>query len=85
MDIFRSLSVTLLALNWRCKERESSENNKIKVLPTVGFEPGTFRLRSERATTEPRRLMSVERINVHLVLPMLFVETYLKHVLDVAK
>ena len=28
-----------------------------------GFEPGTFRLRSERATTELRGLMSVEWIN----------------------
>ena len=33
-----------------CEERESSENNKMKkCLPTVGFEPGTFRLRCESA------------------------------------
>ena len=53
---------------WRCKERKLSENKKnLKVLPTVGFEPGTSRLLSERATTELRRLMSTEWIEVHLV------------------
>ena len=42
------------------KKRELSENYKIKKwLPTVGFEPGTFRLRSEGATTELRWLMSI--------------------------
>ncbi len=33
-----------------------------KFLPTVGFDHRTFRLRSERATTELRGLMSVEWI-----------------------
>ena len=33
----------------------------------MGFEPGTSRLLSERATTELRRLMSTEWIKVHLV------------------
>ena len=60
--------VSFARANWRCKERELSENNKIKKsLPTVGFEPGTSRLPSERATTELRRLMSTEWIKVHLV------------------
>ena len=34
-----------------------------KFMPTVGFEPVAFRFRSEGATTELRRLMSVEGIN----------------------
>ena len=33
----------------------------------MGFEPGTSRLLSERATTELRRLMSTKWIKVHLV------------------
>ena len=70
--------VSFARATWRCKERELNENNKMqKVLRTVGFEPGTFRLRSERATTAPRRLMEVEWIKVHLVLPVLFLESYL--------
>ena len=47
-----------------------------KFLPTVGFEPGTFRLRREGATTELRGLMTVEWIKVHLVLTVLFLEIY---------
>ena len=35
-------------------------NTKCKLLSTVGFEPGIFRLRSERATSELRGLMSLE-------------------------
>ena len=38
------------------------------LLSTVRFEPGTFRLRSEGATTELRRLISVPWIKVHLLL-----------------
>ena len=38
----------------------------------MGFEPGTFRLRSERASTEPRRLMSNELIKITWFLPVLF-------------
>ena len=57
--------------------RVERELQNEKFLPTVGFEPGTFRLRSERATTEPRGLMSVEWIKVHLILPVLFLEIYL--------
>ena len=41
-------------------------------LPTVGFEPGTLRIRSEDATSELRRLMTVEWKKVHLVSPLLF-------------
>ena len=42
-------------------------SQNVKLLPTVGFESGTSRLLSERATTELRRLMSTEWIKVHLV------------------
>ena len=38
--------------------RKSSENYKMKkFLPTVGFEPGAFRLWSERANTDLQGLM----------------------------
>ena len=50
-----------------CGSRVERELQNVKFLPTVGFEPGTSRLRSERATTELRRLMSTESIKVHLV------------------
>ena len=43
-----------------------------KFVPTVGFEPGAFRLRSEGATTELRGLRNVDGIKVHLVLTVLF-------------
>ena len=56
-----------------------------KFLPTLGFEPGTFHIRIECATTELRGLMCVEWIKVHLVLPVLFLEIYLQHMVDVAK
>ena len=57
--------------------RVERELQKEKFLITVGFEPGTLRLRSEGATTELRRLMSVERKKVHLDLTVLYLETYL--------
>ena len=44
------------------------ELQNVEFLPTVGFEPGTFLLRSERATTELRGLMFVEWLNVCRVL-----------------
>ena len=50
-----------------CGSRVERELQNVKVLPTVGFEPGTSRLQSERATTELRRLISIEFIEVHLV------------------
>ena len=50
-----------------CGSRVDRELQNVKFLPTVGFEPGTSRLLSERATTELRRLMSTECIKVHLV------------------
>ena len=49
--------------------RVESELQNLKFLPTVGFEPGTFHLRSERATTELRRLMSGQLFKVCQVLP----------------
>ena len=57
-----------------CGSRVERELQNVKFLPTVGFEPGTSRLLSERAsyTTELRRLMTTEWIKVHLVLPVLF-------------
>ena len=50
-----------------CGSRVERELQNVKFLPTVGFEPGTPRLLSERATTELRRLMSTEWIKVQLV------------------
>ena len=50
-----------------CGSRVERELQNVKFLPTVGFEFGTSHLLSERATTELRRLMSVEWIKVHLV------------------
>ena len=38
-----------------CGSRGDRELQNVKFLPTVGFEPGTYRLLSERATTELRR------------------------------
>ena len=40
-----------------CGSRVDRELQNVKFLPIVGFEPGTSRLLSERATTELRRLM----------------------------
>ena len=57
--------------------RVKRELQNEKFLPIVGFEPGTFRLRTEGAITELRILMSVEWIKVHLVLTVLFIEIYL--------
>ena len=50
-----------------CGSRVERELQNVKFLPTVGFEPGTSRLLSERATTELRRLMTIQLIKVHLV------------------
>ena len=50
-----------------CGSRVEPELQNVKFLPIVGFEPGTSRLQSERATTELQRLMSTEWIKVHLV------------------
>ena len=61
-----------------CGSRVERELQNVKFLPTVGFEPGTSRLLSERATTELRRLMSTELIKVHLVFTCaIFLEIYL--------
>ena len=51
--------VDFICKGWlEVEERESSENYKMKkVLPIVGLEPETFRLRSERATTERQGLI----------------------------
>ena len=65
--------------------RVERELQNEKVLPTVGFEPGTLRLRSEGATTELRELMSVVWIKVHMVLTVQFLEIYLWHMVGVAK
>ena len=50
-----------------CGSRVERELQNVKFLPIVGFEPGTSRLLSERATTELRRLMSTEWIKFHMV------------------
>ena len=50
-----------------CGSRVEHELQNVKFLPTVGFEPGTYRLLNERTTTELPRLMSTEWIKVHLV------------------
>ena len=47
--------------------RVERQLQNVNFLPTVGFEPGTSRLRSERDTTELRRLMSTEWIKAHLI------------------
>ena len=49
-----------------CGSGVERELQNVKFLPTVGFEPGTSRLLSERATTELRRLMTTEWIKIHL-------------------
>ena len=64
--------------------RVEPELQNEQFLPTVGFKPGTFRLRSEGATSGQRGLMSMEWIKVHLVLTVLFLEIYLQHMVDVA-
>ena len=51
----------------------------------LGFEPEAFRLRSERATTELRGIMSAVWIKRHLLLHVLFLEIYLQHMVDVTK
>ena len=50
-----------------CGPQVELKLQNVKFLPTVGFEPGTSRLLSERATTELRRLISTKWIKVHLV------------------
>ena len=50
-----------------CRSRVEPELQNVKFLPTVGFEPETSRLLREHATTELRKLMSTEWIEVHLV------------------
>ena len=60
-----------------CGSRVERELQNVKFLPTVGFEPGTSRLLRERATTELRRLMTIELIKVTWFLPVLFLEIYL--------
>ena len=65
--------------------RVERELQNEKFLPTVGFKPGTFRLRSEGVTTELRGLMFVEWIKVPLALTVLSLEIYLQHMVDVAK
>ena len=61
-------------LSGRRLERELQNE---KFLPTVGFEPGAFSLRSEGATPELRRLISFEWIKNYLVLIVLFSKMYL--------
>ena len=43
-----------------CGSRVQRELQNVKFLLTVGFEPGTSRLLSERATTDLRKLVSTE-------------------------
>ena len=50
-----------------CGSRVERELQNVKFLLTVGFELGTSRLLSERATTELRRMMSTKWIKVYLV------------------
>ena len=64
--------------------RMERELQNEKFLRTVGFEPGAFWLPSEGATTELRRLMSVEWIKVYLLLTVLFLAIYLQHMVDIA-
>ena len=45
------------------------ELQNVKFLSTVGFDLGTLRLRSKRATTDLRELISVEWFKVCRVIP----------------
>ena len=65
--------------------RVERELQNEKNLAHCGIEPDTFRIRNEGATTELRRLKSVERIKVHLVLTVLCLEIYLQHMVYAAK
>ena len=65
--------------------RVKRELQNEKFLPTLGFEPGTFLLRSEGATTDLRRQISVGWIKVPLVLTVIFLENYQQHMVDVTK
>ena len=49
------------------------ELQNVKFLPTVGFEPGTFCLRSEHANTEQRRVLSDLWFKVCRVFPGCFI------------
>ena len=57
--------------------RVKRELQNEKFVPTVGFELGAFRLRSEDATTELKRLMPVQLIKVHMILTVLLLEIYM--------
>ena len=55
-------------------------------MPMVGFDPGTFRLRSERVTTELTSLMSVDWRKVNPIFTCaFFLLIYMQHMIDVAK
>ena len=64
----------------------------LKFLTTVGFEPGTFRLRRERTTTVTelqglmyKKCMSSGKKFAWFYQSVLFLEIYLLHVVVVAK
>ena len=66
------------ARNERESIRVERELQNEKFLPTVGSEPGTFHLRSERATTALRGLMSVSGLKfTGFNLSVLFSEIHL--------
>ena len=69
------IRMALLELwGWRVKTKLQND----KSLPTVGFEPGAFRFRNERATTALRGLMSVRDLKfTGYYLSVLFLEFYL--------
>ena len=58
-----------------------------KLLPTMGFEPGTFRLRSDlvKHSLLDQILVSIEHLKVERVLPVCAIKIDLYHVVDVVK
>ena len=57
--------------------RVERELQNVKFLPLLGFESGTFRIQSERATTELRRLMYGVWFTVCRVLPECLIFRYI--------
>ena len=75
----------LLGLPRAVRNASRARITKWKNLAYCGIRTWASRLRSEGATTELRRLMFVEVIKAHLILTVLYLEIYLRHMVDVTK
>ena len=65
-----------------------SANRKLqneKFMPTMGFEPGTFRIRSERATRWAIRADKYRSPKGECILPKCVIKSYLYHLVNVVK